>query len=74
MANEINDSLDRREDDMGYSIMKLKEAMKDELVAAEENGEKRGQQKKMESLKRKAKKLEQSGLGADQILKELGLV
>ena len=79
VTNEINYNLEG-ESDMKYSI--LNEVFKDEIekkiaVATEESekrGEKRGRKKEMESLQRKAKKLEKSGLGADQILKELGLV
>ena len=45
-----------------------------ELEKALNRGLKQGQEQTMESLKEKTKELESKGLGADQILKELGLV
>ena len=74
----------RREDDMGYSVVRevFKEEIEHDIETVAEEREKRGErlgerigrEKEKDSLKKEAKKLEQSGLGADQILKELGLI
>ena len=75
---------EKKEDYMGYAV--VREVFKEEIerdieavaIEREKRGEKRGeilgQKKKMDSLQRKAKNLEKSGLGAEQILKELGLI
>ncbi len=81
VAKEINRNLkEKRWTDMVYPA--IRELMQEDFDAAEARGEargevrgeKRGGEKKMESLKKQAKELENKGLGADQILKELGLV